>query len=212
MLIHLVKKDFLIVKQYVMLMAAVAIFIPLFMLWRVPENAGTIGFILSVIFSIFMLLQYVLQIEYRFPKAAALLCATPYSRKLLVLSKYIFCLIIYAFCCVSFWIESMIFPALGGFPAGLAVITFFMFAIFLGIYLPVQYKWGYEKTKFIVFIVILASPFVLPVFLKMEHGRYLDDILTCSPWLYGMMLLVSCAVLSISAGVSIRIYRNTDLT
>lgn len=211
MLFHLVKKDFLIVKQYVLIMVVVAILIPLFMLWRVPENAGAIGFILSVIFSIFMLLQYVSQKEYRFPKASALLCATPYPRKLLVLSKYIFCLIVYAFCCISFWVETMIFPALGGFHIELVVITFFMLTIFLGIYLPTQYKLGYEKTKFAFFIIIMASPFILSLLLKMENGIRLDYINTSSPLLYGMILLVSCVVLIISACISIRIYRNADL-
>lgn len=212
MLFHLVKKDFLIVKQYVLIMAAVAILIPLFMLWRVPENAGAIGFILSVIFSVFLLLQYVSQKEYRFPKASALLCATPYPRKLLVLSKYIFCLTVYAFCCISFWVETMIFPALGGFHIELVVITFFMLTIFLGIYLPTQYKLGYEKTKFALFIIIMASPFILPLLLKMEDGIRLDHINTSSPLLYGMIFLIGCAVIIISACISIRIYRHADLT
>lgn len=40
MLFHLVKKDFLIVKKYVLLMLIVCILIPPFMLWRVPDLPG----------------------------------------------------------------------------------------------------------------------------------------------------------------------------
>lgn len=40
MLIHLVKKDFLIVKKYVLIMLAVCILIPLFIAWKAPEQAG----------------------------------------------------------------------------------------------------------------------------------------------------------------------------
>ena len=90
MLFHLVKKEFLIVKKYVLIMLIAAILIPPVMRWRTPEFAGTFGFILSVIFSIFMLLQYVSLKEYQFPKAATLLCATPFSKSMMVLSKYIF--------------------------------------------------------------------------------------------------------------------------
>ena len=40
MLLQLVKKEFLIVKKYVLLMAAVCILFPIFLLWRMPEFAG----------------------------------------------------------------------------------------------------------------------------------------------------------------------------
>ena len=75
MLLHLVKKDFLIVKKYVLIMLVAAIAIPPVMLWRAPEYGGGMGFILSVIFAVFMLLQYVSLKEYQCPKASALLCA-----------------------------------------------------------------------------------------------------------------------------------------
>ena len=40
MLIQLVKKDFLIVKKYVLIMFAVCVIFPLFLIWRSPEYAG----------------------------------------------------------------------------------------------------------------------------------------------------------------------------
>lgn len=53
MLIQLVKKDFLIVKKYVLIMFAVCVIFPLFLIWRSPEYAGILGFVLITIFSIF---------------------------------------------------------------------------------------------------------------------------------------------------------------
>lgn len=50
MLWYLLKKDILIIKKYVLIMLAAAVLIPPFMLWRVPEYAGILGFMLSVIF------------------------------------------------------------------------------------------------------------------------------------------------------------------
>lgn len=117
MLFSLVKKDILIVKKYVLIMLITAIAIPTVMLWRAPEYGGTMGFILSVIFSVFMLLQYVSLKEYQCPKAATLLCATPFPRKLMVLSKYIFCMLVYVICCLIFGIETILIPQLGSFSA-----------------------------------------------------------------------------------------------
>ena len=158
MLIHLVRKDFLIVKKYVLLMLAVCVFIPPFMMWRINDATyvGSMSFILAAIFSVFMLLQYVSLKENQYAKASTLLCATPYPRKLLVLSKYVFGLLIYGACCLIFWTETLLFPVLGGFRIELSAIMFLVVALFLGIYLPVQYKLGYETTKFAFFIIIMA--------------------------------------------------------
>lgn len=94
--IHLVRKDFLIVKKYVLLMLAICVFIPPFMMWRIDATyVGSMSFILVAIFSVFMLLQYVSLKENQYAKASTLLCATPYPRKLLVLSKYVLGLLIY---------------------------------------------------------------------------------------------------------------------
>lgn len=78
MLIHLVRKDFLIVKKYVLLMLAVCVFIPPFMMWRINDTTyvGSMSFILAAIFSVFMLLQYVSLKENQYAKASTLLCAT----------------------------------------------------------------------------------------------------------------------------------------
>ena len=113
MLFALLKKDFLIVKKYVLIMFVAAVLIPPIMRWRTPEFTGAFGFILSVIFSVFMLLQYVSIKGYQFPKVATLLCATPFPRKMMVISKYLFCMTIYVICCIIYGIETFVIPGLG---------------------------------------------------------------------------------------------------
>ena len=160
MLFALLKKDFLIVKKYVLIMLVVIALIPPVMRWRTPEFTGVFGFILSVIFGVFMLLQYVSLKEYQFPKAATLLCATPFSRKAIVSSKYIFCMAIYAICCIVFELETLFMPGLGTSDIKLFAFMFLIVSVFIGIYLPIQYKFGYEKTKFAFGVIIMASPFI----------------------------------------------------
>lgn len=211
MLFSLLKKDVLIVKKYVLIMIVAAALIPPIMRWRTPEFTGVFGFILSVIFSVFMLLQYVSLKEYQFPKAATLLCATPFSRKATVLSKYVFCMAVYMTCCIIFGIETLLIPGLGTADIKLFTLMFLVIAVFIGIYLPVQYKLGYEKTKFAFAMIIVASPFILPLLMRMESLN-LNFLATLSPYLiYGGFVLLSLVVLAISAALSVKIYDKADL-
>ena len=211
MLFHLIKKDFLIVKKYVLIMLVAATLIPPVMRWRTPEFAGTFGFILSVIFSVFMLLQYVSLKEYQYPKAATLLCAAPFSRSMMVLSKYIFCISIYVACCIIFGIETLLIPGLGTSSIALFILMFFVTSVFIGIYFPIQYKLGYEKTKFAFAVIIVASPFVLPVLMRMDTVNW--NFLAPIPayLLYGGVLAGGIIILLLSSILSIKIYNATDL-
>lgn len=215
MLIHLVRKDFLIVKKYVLLMLAVCVFIPPFMMWRINDATyvGSMSFILAAIFSVFMLLQYVSLKENQYAKASTLLCATLYPRKLLVLSKYVFGLLIYGACCLIFWAETLLFPVLGGFHIELSAVMFLVVALFLGIYLPVQYKLGYETTKFAFFIIIMASPFIVPQLLKMQGGANWYPLIALSPSILSAgAILIGVIVLAVSAGISVKVYCKADLS
>ena len=87
MLLSLVKKDFILVKKYALFMAAFCFLLPVFFLSRLPEFAGSLTFFISVVYTIFLLLQYVFLKEYQSPKAALLLCASPYPRRLMVTGK-----------------------------------------------------------------------------------------------------------------------------
>ena len=184
---------------------------PPVMRWRTPEFTGVFGFILSVIFGIFMLLQYVSLKEYQFPKATTLLCATPFSRKAIVSSKYIFCIAIYAICCIVFELETLFMPGLGTSDIKLFAFMFLIVSVFIGIYLPIQYKFGYEKTNFAFRAIIVASPFILPLLMR-AGSLNLNFLSMFSPYLvYGGIVLIGFAILAISASLSIKIYDKADL-
>ena len=194
MLWYLLKKDILIIKKHVLIMLAAAVLIPPFMLWRVPEYAGILGLK-----------------EYQFPKAASLLCAATFSRKMMVLSLYIFCIAVYVVCCTIYTIEALIIPGLDTMNAAMFFLMFLVTSVLISIYLPIQYKLGYEKTKFAFTVVIIASPFLLPQLMKMENFN-LNFLSEFSPILIcGSVLLLSCMILAVSAALSIKFYNRTDL-
>lgn len=210
MLLQLVKKDFLIVKKYVLLMAAVCILFPIFLLWRMPEFAGILGFVLVTVFSILMLLQYVSLKETQYPKASTLLCALPFSRKNIVLSRYIFCIAIYFACCLIFGIEALLFPTLQSVSYRVPIVLFLLVSLCLSIYLPIQYKVGYEKTKLFFTVLIMATPVGFAQLMK--SGINLKFLSNIHPALLLLgSLIISALLLIISSIVSIKIYRKTEL-
>ena len=212
MLLHLIKKDFVIVKKYVWLMFIVVLLIPPFILWRMPELTGSISYVISVVFAVFMLLMYVSMKEFQYPKASALLCATPYPRSMLVMSKYGFCVTIFAACSVIYWVETLILPKIGSFKFEMMMAAFLGISLLISIYLPIQFKIGYEKTKFFFIVVIMASPFLLPQLLKINGNPYLAVIHSISVALLCVMVaLISLILLAASILISIRIYSKKDL-
>ena len=213
MLLQLVKKDFLIVNKYVLLMIAVCVVFPLFLIWRSPEYAGILGFVLITIFSIFMLLQYVSLKETQYPKASTLLCALPFSRKDIVLSKYIFCILIYFACSLIFGLETLLFPQLRNVGYELPALSFLVISVVLGIYLPVQYKLGYEKTKMFFVVLIMASPFLFAKSLEIETNFIAEVLSERNPIaLLAACLIISMVILIISSVISTGIYKKADLS
>ena len=147
------------------------------------------------------------------PKASTLLCALPFSRKNIVLSKYIFCILIYLACCLIFGIETLIFPQLRSIGYKVPILLFMVVSLFLGVYLPAQYKLGYEKTKLFFVVLIMASPFIFAQSLKIENSfitNILDNINTV--FLVTCSMIASFLILIVSSAISVRIYKKADLS
>lgn len=214
MLIHLVLKDFLIVKKYVLLVLLVAVAVPPFLLWRNPELAAALGLVFSVVFGVLMPLMYLGEKENKYAKATLLLAATPYPRKWMVVSKYLVCLLMFCACTLIFWLETLIFPSLDGFNAALAAVLFFIVSLFLSLYLPLYYKIGHDNTKYVFVVVIMAVPILTGALDKMPGlSAGLREIMaTLTPPLFFAALIVgSLALLAVSAILAVRFYERTDL-
>lgn len=212
MLLHLIKKDFVIAKKYVWLMFIVVLLIPPFILWRMPMLTGSISFVISAVFAVFMLLMYVSMKEFQYPKASAMLCATPYPRSLVVMSKYGFCVVIFAACSVIYWIETLLLPKLGRFNFGMVMAAFAGISLLISVYLPIQFKVGYEKTKFFFIVIIMVSPFLLPQLSKINGDSYLTIVNSIpAALLCAMIALISLFLLTASIFISVKIYSQKDL-
>lgn len=211
MLIHLVKKDVLIAKKYIFLVLCIVIGIPLFVSWRSPQFSQTLGFALAVIFSEFMLCQNISLKENQYSKASALLCSTPYPRRGLVQSKYILFVLVFLYCTFVYWIENLILPKIGDFNATYILSVFLVSCLIYGIYLPVQYKLGYEKTKLFFMVIIMASPFALPAITKYGNLDLLAITHVPTGVFNTVISLISLLILVVSMHVSIKIFQKKEL-
>lgn len=214
MLIHLVLKDFLIVKKYVLLVLLVAVVVPPFLLWRNPELAAVLGLVFSIAFGVLMPLMYLGEKENKYANATLLLAATPYPRKWMVVSKYLVSLLMFCACTLIFWLETLLFPSLGGFNASAAAVLFFVVACFLSLYLPLHYKIGYDNTKYAFVVVLMATPILTGVIDQMPGLRAsLRTLMTTltPPLFFAVLIAGSLILLTVSACLSVHFYERADL-
>ncbi|MGN8842818.1 ABC-2 transporter permease [Niallia sp. HCP3S3_B10] len=212
MLLHLVKKDILLVKKYLLFMLLVVIAFPLFIMARNPEFLGFNNFLISVIFTEFMLYQYVSIAEMKYPKATALLCGTPYSRSMLIKARYAFLLLIFTYCYVAYTVLALFVPKVEYLTLLSTLTALLISTILFGVYTPIQYKLGYERTKYFFSIVIVATPFILPALSNVDIRLDFIELSAMSMLAKCLILIVAViAILCISLIVSIKIYSKKDL-
>ncbi|CAH0121916.1 MULTISPECIES: ABC-2 transporter permease [unclassified Paenibacillus] len=215
MLFHLVKKDFLLTKKYWIVMLIAAVVLPLFLHSRIDFIAGGfLPFFLSTLYIVYLLFSTVLMMEYKY-RGSALLCATPYTRKYIVRAKYLFVLTVFTGCYVLYTLTALI-PPLGIDLLDLSAFgwAFFINAVIFGVLIPVQYRFDYEKLKYIFFFLIFLMPFVLPAVMKvLQHeGTGFRFSLPFTPFVQDLFLIVLGLVIGgISMRVSVRIYSKKNL-
>ncbi|NRK74413.1 ABC-2 transporter permease, partial [Salmonella enterica subsp. enterica serovar Typhi] len=79
-------------------------------------------------------------------------------------------------------------------------------------YTPIQYKLGYERTKYFFSIVIVATPFILPALSNVDIRLDFIELSAMSLLTKCLILIVAViAILCISLIVSIKIYSKKDL-
>lgn len=212
MLLSLVKKDFMLIKKNALIMMLFVFVIPLFVAWRVPILLGFPTLLLAVIYSEIILCQGVSIMEAKYPKASALLCAAPYSRSTVVKAKYVFALFIFIYCYIAYSLIALIVPQVGT-PDLFTTLTVLLVVILLyGIYLPIEFKLGFQKTKFALMITVFVLSFGLP----MLYGKNIKIDLS---WLsiipviaqYLVLSVISITIVATSMAVSIRIYNKKEL-
>jgi len=134
---------------------------------------------------------------------------------LLVKAKYLFMLVIFI-CAYIIYTITIVVSSLGivrlnifTFGISLLIIT-----IFFGIIIPLQYQFGYEKTKYIFFAIIFITSFGTPTLLKwMQSNNIILQITLPFPQIVQDLLpcLLAIIIGFVSMIVSIHIYSKKNL-
>lgn len=212
MIIPLIKKDIMIVKGYALCVIALGIGLPLLLAWRQPEMGGLYSFLMATLISSVAFNLAISEKENKYPKATALLASTPYMKSGIVRSKYWLYLIIYIVCCIPSFIETQFIPelAIDNFLHG-AAIVFLIQAVSMGILLPIQFKFGYEKTKFLGFLIFL-SPFLLTATENIKLSPDIANYFNSSPIVLSLLIFAFGIITwLISINISKKIVVKKDL-
>ncbi|RAU90920.1 ABC-2 transporter permease [Paenibacillus sp. YN15] len=217
-LFHLVKKEFLLVKSYLPAIILITIAIPLFINAQlspiIGKNSGAWAYCLETIFVQFIISSSASLIEAKYPKAQALLSATPYTRKLLVVAKYSFILMMFLYSTLMFAIFSILSPKyFGDFHVSMIGPVFLFVCIFFGIVTPLEYKIGYEKTKYVYTLALVIIPFIVSRFSTLSDliriKRLIENIPVSLQFI--LPILLACFIGLVSIITSIRIYSKKEL-
>lgn len=161
MIFNLVKKDFILAKKYLLFMLLFAAGAPLYLETQTHSiSGGLLGFLITILFVQYMMFNTVSMAEDKF-KGFALLSATPYTRSTLVKARYLYILVIFLGCYIIYTITAGFFPTILPMLSISAIgISLLILAIYFGIIVPLQYRFGYEKVRYISFFAIFITPFV----------------------------------------------------
>lgn len=212
MILNLIRKDFLLVKKYIFPSMILPILIPIFFSFRAPVILGFTAIMMSVMLTGVLMLGNVLIEEEKYPKAEMLLCTSPYTRKMMVLEKYIFILIILVYCYMSYNIAAILIPGIQYLDIKLILTVSLIATVLFGAYIPLQNQWGIQKTKLVLSVSVFVVPLLLTSIKNIGEGliNINNFMIEPSAMQYIILLLASLFLGSISFYVSNKIYSKKD--
>lgn len=214
MLFNLVRKDYILAKKYLLLLFVVAVGAPVYLSLRMNiQGRGIASFLMTALMIEYLLFSTVSMAEDKY-KGSSLLCATPYTRTTMVESKYLFVFINFAICCIVYAISSHTVAGMEKFHMHDFEISLLTICIFFGIAIPLQYKFGFEKLKYIFTFIIFIVPFTAPSVMQYAEKHNIRlDILSAIP--NGMQDIVSyglaIVITLVSLDMSLYIYSKRNL-
>lgn len=212
MILHLIKKDYYMIRLYFIVSLAIAALIQVLIHTVFPDLPGTIVLLYIVIMVYLLVCQNLSLKEFKFEKAESLLCSAPYMRCDLVVARYLFLMLPLICCIILYQTIALILP--GTAPVSLfhCFLVTAIALVLLSIYIPVQYKFGYAKTKFILTGMILIIA-LIPKEIAGLIQSFNPEKLSAMPVFpkYLLVTVLISAAMGISIFFSLQIYNSREL-
>ena len=212
----LMKKDLFLMGNYLYFIQDFKLELPFLYSWMIPENATQqgIGLIVLIVFSVYSELLAYEQIflkDAEYPRALSLLCAAPYRRRDIIVSRYLLFCLVFAATAFVYTIPALFLPPSFRLSFMEYAAAFFLNVLLFSLLTPLQHLFGFENSKFVPVLVIMPSCFLLPLLLKTDllELRWLNHLPVL---LVFLLLLAVCAfLLFVSAEITIRIFQRKEL-
>lgn len=214
MIISLVKKDFCLIGYYILFSIAMTFLIPLFVMARIPEMLGLATFVMALVYALYMPLTSVSMADIKYPKVAATICSTPYSRKSIVIARYLFFVLMFIIALFCYSTLGILIPKIALLKFREILISLAIVSVVLGIYLPLQYKFGFEKTEYMIMVLVMITPLLLPLIVKFFTEHHFDFSFISSisePVMCFILAIISTCILLVSLWFSSNIYMRKEL-
>ena len=137
-------------------------------------------------------------------------CSAP-RRSDIIISRYILFCLVFAATAVIYTGLSLVLAASFRLSPPEYAVAFFLNALLFSILTPLQHLFGFENSKFVLVIIIMASCFLLPLLLKTDllEANWLNGLPVLPAFLF--LLLLSVILLILSAGITVKIFQRKEL-
>ena len=217
MVANLVRKDFLLVKKMAAAFLAVSILVPIILMVNAAQMAGIeiISCLYMVILTEILFMQSVATEEEKSPKAVALLCAAPYSRKSYIIARYLCYLILYGACLAIYSMIAVIYPRFDYLNITEALTVFLISTVLYGIYTPIVIRYGATKGQLVlsaaILLISMGPAFLVRLFHPDLH-HVIELLEGSSIFMIAIIVGISGVVIfTLSMILSIRIFSRKEL-
>lgn len=214
-LIILLRKDITLDKANLILVFLISIGIPIYLSYSLQDlgfQKGTdfVSLFLSSFFCFFLSLSKLGLIEHKY-RGTAYLTLTPINRRDIVLSKYIFLLLIFFICLAGYGVSCLLFPFISPLSFTAVVTVWTANSLFLSFYVPLELKLGYENVKYFFMAAMLFTPFLIGLIGRYGGTTIFKQFIEQTGSIVPIMVTVSFILIGISYYASVRIFHTKDL-
>ncbi|PHU35407.1 ABC-2 transporter permease [Pseudobutyrivibrio ruminis] len=212
----LVRKNFIIAKRQLLFMMLFGMITYPILYYRMGAAVLAEYLLVFMILMITILLinNTISLAETTDEKALAYICITPYGRKNVVISKYIFDLIMCLYTVILLLLEKELMHIGEKFHPNIICLFIVIAIICRCVLIPIEIKFGYEKAKYFSMIAVMVFPFVLPMLINSVQPKNIIKIVDsiCNSYtMFAMLVLIGCVSVGVSLYLSISIFKKKEL-
>jgi ABC-type transport system involved in multi-copper enzyme maturation permease subunit len=211
----ILKKDITLDKINMLIVILISLGIPIYVtdaLSHTGMNNGVdfLSLFLSSFYCFFMSVGKLGMIEYKY-KGTAYLTLTPVTRRDVVMSKYVFIIIIFLISVLGYEMAYLFIPSMQPLSYSSVILVWTANILFLGIYIPLEFKVGYDNVKYYLTAIIVLSPFLIGIIGRYKGLSIFSNFIQAGSNLLPFILMFSLILMGVSYFVSVRVFEKKDL-